>query len=53
MKSSILVYYQNLFKNYEAVKWCSWAIMIIVNVGAFVLAMLVLFQCKPVGLLVH
>ncbi|KAI5817779.1 major facilitator superfamily domain-containing protein [Pyronema omphalodes] len=47
IKVSVLLYYQRLFRDYKTLKRLSWCIMFVIVVGAFVLTMLVLFQCHP------
>ncbi|CCX07968.1 Similar to Glucose/galactose transporter; acc. no. Q2YIJ8 [Pyronema omphalodes CBS 100304] len=47
IKVSVLLYYQRLFRDYKTLKRLSWCIMFVIVVGAFVLTMLVVFQCRP------
>lgn len=50
-KTSILVFYLTLSKSDKVFKWTTIGTMVVVNVAGFALAMLNIFQCRPMSAL--
>ncbi|PWW80720.1 MFS general substrate transporter [Tuber magnatum] len=48
-KTSILVFYLGLSKNYKLLRIANWATLAIVNIAGLVLTLLIAFQCEPVS----
>lgn len=48
-KTSILVFYLRLSKNYRLLRIANWATLAVVNVAGLTLTLLIALQCDPVG----
>ncbi|CUS12976.1 unnamed protein product [Tuber aestivum] len=50
-KTSILVFYLGLSKNYKLLRIANWTTLAVVNVAGLILTLLIAFQCEPVSAL--
>lgn len=50
-KTSILVFYLGLSKNYRLLRIANWATLAVANVAGLTLTLLIALQCDPVGVL--
>ncbi|CAZ83370.1 unnamed protein product [Tuber melanosporum] len=48
-KTSILVFYLGLSKNYKLLRIANWVTLVAVNVAGLILTLLIAFQCQPVS----